>query len=141
MDKTAPRWFSNLFAGENKNPQISVRQNTVVWRMAKVYGTKSTEEALKHLSRSLNVNPNDPFVHHAIGLQFYAVKCYQDAMKYFLKAEQIKVSPFNWFFIKSFIGRHIFGKRVLSGQVFDENGQCRTSNRILQTSAFNSGPQ
>lgn len=60
--------------------------------MAKVYGTKSTEEALKLLLRSRDSNPNDPFVYQAIGLQFYAIRCYKDALKYFLKSEQIKVS-------------------------------------------------
>lgn len=57
----------------------------------RVYGMKS-EEALKHLRKVIDSCPNDPFVHHTIGLQFYAVKCYKDALTYFLKAEQIKVN-------------------------------------------------
>ncbi|KAI6191282.1 hypothetical protein M3Y97_00211800 [Aphelenchoides bicaudatus] len=69
--------------------------------MAKVYGTKSTEEALKHLLRSRDSNPNDPFIYHAIGLQFYAVRCYKDALKFFYKAEEIKagISSSNSFYL------------------------------------------
>lgn len=59
--------------------------------MAKVYGTKSVEEALKHLAKVTASNPNDPFAWQAIGLQFHAIKCYKDALKYFLKSEEIKV--------------------------------------------------
>jgi len=69
--------------------------------MARVYGTKSVEEALKHLLRVADCNPNDPFVWHSIGLQFYSIKCYNDALKYFLRSEQIKsgISASNLFYI------------------------------------------
>lgn len=35
--------------------------------MAKIYGTKSVEEALKHLLKVADCNPNDPFAWHTIG--------------------------------------------------------------------------
>ncbi|KAH7720184.1 Protein F33H2.6 [Aphelenchoides avenae] len=69
--------------------------------MAKVYGTKSVEEALKHLLKVADCNPNDPFAWHTIGLQFHAIKCYKDALKYFLRAEEIKggISSSNLYYI------------------------------------------
>lgn len=69
--------------------------------MARVYGTKSIEEALKHLLRVAECNPNDPFIWHSIGLQFYSIKCYNDALKYFLRSEKIKsnISAANLFYI------------------------------------------
>ncbi|CAD5234900.1 unnamed protein product [Bursaphelenchus xylophilus] len=69
--------------------------------MAKVYGTKSIEEALRHLAKVTDSNPNDPFAWQAIGLQFHSVRCYQDALTYFLKAEHIKanISASNLFYI------------------------------------------
>uniref|UniRef100_A0A914E1N4 Tetratricopeptide repeat protein n=1 Tax=Acrobeloides nanus TaxID=290746 RepID=A0A914E1N4_9BILA len=76
--------------------------------MARVYGTKSVEEALKHLLKVADCNPNDPFVYHAIGLQFHAIKCYKDALKYFLKAEEIKsgISSSNLFYIGDCLRRN-----------------------------------
>ncbi|KAI6173847.1 Regulator of microtubule dynamics protein 1 [Aphelenchoides besseyi] len=69
--------------------------------MAKVYGTKSTEEALKHLLHVITCNPNDVFGYIAIGLQFHAIQDYRHALTYFLKAEQIKsnISSSNLFYI------------------------------------------
>uniref|UniRef100_A0A7E4ZYI2 TPR_REGION domain-containing protein n=1 Tax=Panagrellus redivivus TaxID=6233 RepID=A0A7E4ZYI2_PANRE len=69
--------------------------------MARVYGTKSVEEALKHLLRVADGNPNDPFIWHSIGLQFYSIKAYGDALKYFLRSEHIKagISAANLFYI------------------------------------------
>lgn len=69
--------------------------------MARVYGTKSVEEALKHLLKVAECNPNDPFIWHSIGLQFYSIKCYNDALMYFLKSEHIKsgISAANLYYI------------------------------------------
>ncbi|TKR80235.1 hypothetical protein L596_014339 [Steinernema carpocapsae] len=58
--------------------------------MAKVYGTNSVEEALVHLRKVSDGNPNDPFTLHAVGLQMHAVRYFSEAQKYFQKAEDIK---------------------------------------------------
>ncbi|KAI6243876.1 Tetratricopeptide repeat-containing protein [Aphelenchoides fujianensis] len=69
--------------------------------MARVYGTKSTEEALQHLLHVSKSNANDPFTLHAIGIQFHALKLYRDALKYFERAEAIKagITSSNLFYI------------------------------------------
>uniref|UniRef100_A0AC35GDP3 Tetratricopeptide repeat protein n=1 Tax=Panagrolaimus sp. PS1159 TaxID=55785 RepID=A0AC35GDP3_9BILA len=69
--------------------------------MARVYGTKSVEEALKHLLKVAECTPSDPFIWSAIGLQFYSIKCYNDALKYFLRSEHIKagISASNLYYI------------------------------------------
>ncbi|CAD5234875.1 unnamed protein product [Bursaphelenchus xylophilus] len=111
--------------------------------MAKVYGTKSVEEALKHLAKVAESNPNDPFAWQAIGLQFHAIRCYQDALTYFLKAEQIKanISASNLYYIGDCLRRigavdeaHIYFKRALTIPVrnrVDQKGYAAAKKYLL----------
>ncbi|CAD5229100.1 unnamed protein product [Bursaphelenchus okinawaensis] len=111
--------------------------------MAKVYGTKSVEEALKHLAKVAESNPNDPFAWQAIGLQFHAIRCYQDALTYFLKAEQIKanISASNLYYIGDCLRRigaideaQIYFKRALTVPVrnrVDQKGFAAAKKYLL----------
>lgn len=98
--------------------------------MARVYGTRSVEEALKHLLKVADSMPNDPFVWHSIGLQFYSIKCYSDALKYFLRSEQIKtgISASNLFYIGDCLRRN--GQIEESFDYFKKSLTVPVRNRV-----------